>query len=71
MTKTSAHLRVDWPQCDARGLCAEVLPELIHVDEWGYPVIVRLSSSPRRPQLFSQAPQLSRRMPETLGWGRL
>ncbi len=40
MTSTSAHLRVDWPHCDARGLCAEVLPELIHVDEWGYPVIV-------------------------------
>ena len=27
MTKTSAHLRVDWPQGDARGLCAAVLPD--------------------------------------------
>lgn len=33
-------LRVDWPGCEARGLCAEVLPELIHLDEWGYPVIL-------------------------------
>lgn len=34
-----AALRVDWPNCQARGLCAEVLPELIGLDEWGYPVI--------------------------------
>lgn len=25
--------------CDAHGLCAELLPELISLDEWGYPVI--------------------------------
>ena len=25
--------------CDARGLCAELLPELIGLDEWGYPII--------------------------------
>ena len=34
----SARLRVDWPACRGRGLCAEVLPELISLDEWGYPV---------------------------------
>jgi ferredoxin len=33
-------LRVDWPQCRARGLCAELLPERIHLDEWGYPVVI-------------------------------
>lgn len=32
-------LRVDWPECRARGLCAEVLPELVVLDEWGYPVV--------------------------------
>lgn len=31
-------LRVDWPQCKAHGLCAEIAPEIIHLDEWGYPV---------------------------------
>jgi ferredoxin len=31
-------LRVDWPQCKAHGLCAEIAPELIHLDEWGYPL---------------------------------
>ncbi len=32
-------LRVDWPNCKGRGMCHEVLPELIDLDEWGYPVI--------------------------------
>lgn len=32
-------LRVDWPECKAHGVCAEVLPELIELDEWGFPVI--------------------------------
>jgi ferredoxin len=33
-------LRVDWPQCEARGLCAELLPERIVLDEWGYPAVI-------------------------------
>ncbi len=37
----SARLRVDWPSCDAHGLCAELLPEVIHLDEWGYPVVAQ------------------------------
>jgi ferredoxin len=32
-------LRVDWPQCHARGLCAELLPEVVDLDEWGYPIV--------------------------------
>ena len=32
-------LRVDPIACDGRGLCAEVLPELIKLDDWGFPVI--------------------------------
>jgi ferredoxin len=32
-------LRVDWPACKASGVCAEVLPALVRLDEWGYPVI--------------------------------
>jgi ferredoxin len=32
-------LRVDWPMCKAHGLCAEVLPEAVRLDEWGYPVV--------------------------------
>jgi ferredoxin len=32
-------LRVDWPACKARGLCAELLPEVVTLDEWGYPIV--------------------------------
>ena len=32
-------LRVNPILCDAHGLCAEILPERIELDEWGYPII--------------------------------
>ncbi len=32
-------VQVDWVACDGRGLCAELLPERIMLDEWGYPII--------------------------------
>jgi ferredoxin len=25
--------------CDGHGLCAELLPELISLDDWGYPIL--------------------------------
>jgi ferredoxin len=34
-----AKLRVNMIACDARGLCAEVLPEVISLDDWGFPII--------------------------------
>jgi ferredoxin len=30
---------VDWTACRAHGACADLLPELIALDEWGYPII--------------------------------
>jgi ferredoxin len=32
-------LRVNPIACDARGACAELLPEMITLDEWGYPIL--------------------------------
>jgi ferredoxin len=32
-------LRVDWPECHAHGLCAELLPEVVSLDEWGFPFV--------------------------------
>jgi ferredoxin len=32
-------LAVDMPRCDAFGYCAELLPEIIDRDEWGYPIV--------------------------------
>jgi ferredoxin len=37
--KASSRLRVDPVASDGRGLCAEVLPELITLDDWGYPIV--------------------------------
>ena len=35
----SESLRVDPIACTGHGLCAELFPERIWLDEWGYPVI--------------------------------
>ena len=34
-----ARLIVDPIACDGRGLCAELLPGFITLDDWGFPVI--------------------------------
>jgi ferredoxin len=39
MTPTPAALRVNPVACSGHGLCAELLPELISLDEWGYPLL--------------------------------
>ena len=36
---TGPRLRVNPIACDGRGLCAEVLPEMITLADWGFPVI--------------------------------
>ena len=33
------HLRVNPIACEAHGMCAELLPERVTLDEWGYPVV--------------------------------
>lgn len=32
-------LRVDWIKCDGYGLCGDMLPEAIDLDEWRYPIL--------------------------------
>ncbi|MEV6341906.1 ferredoxin [Actinoplanes sp. NPDC051851] len=34
----TTRLHIDWTACDGRGLCAELLPEVLTEDDWGYPV---------------------------------
>jgi len=36
----SLRLSVDPIRCTGHGLCAELLPELIRRDDWGYPILV-------------------------------
>ena len=35
----SETLRVNPIACEGHGLCAELLPELIELDDWGYPIV--------------------------------
>lgn len=32
-------LILDPTNCDGLGVCAQILPELVHLDEWGFPVL--------------------------------
>ena len=32
-------ISIDRIRCDGHGLCAEILPELIRLDDWGYPIV--------------------------------
>lgn len=56
----SATLRVDWPSCTARGLCHELLPEIVDLDEWGYPLV----SGPVTAELLADARSAVRACPQ-------
>ena len=32
-------LRVDWILCDGYGLCGDLVPDLIQLDEWRHPIL--------------------------------
>ena len=44
--------RVNPIACDGSGLCAELLPERIRLDEWGYPIV---DPTPLTPELRGHA----------------
>ena len=33
-------LEVDWIRCRGHGICAELAPESIHLDDWGFPMVL-------------------------------
>jgi ferredoxin len=35
----SKQLRLDPIACDGHGLCAELFPERIRLDDWGFPIV--------------------------------
>jgi ferredoxin len=55
-----ARLRADFIACDGRGLCAEALPELITLDDWGFPIV---SDRPVPSQLLPDARETIRACP--------
>ena len=46
----SITLRVNPIACVGHGMCAELLPEIIRLDRWGYPIL----SSPAVPGLLAE-----------------
>jgi ferredoxin len=48
-------LRVDPIACDGHGGCAELLPEAIEQDDWGYPIVRPGSLDGRKLKLARRA----------------
>lgn len=38
MARLTQALHINWIKCDGRGLCTELLPDLLGRDKWGFPV---------------------------------
>ncbi len=62
-----SRLHIDWTACDGRGLCAELLPELLAEDDWGYPIVrgtpdVPPALEPAARQAVDRCPALALRL---------
>ncbi len=53
-------LKVNPIACEAHGMCAELLPERIALDEWGYPII---DGRPLPPELTALAKRAAEACP--------
>jgi ferredoxin len=53
-------LRLNPIACEAHGMCAELLPEQIVLDEWGYPVLGEEMISP---EIMSHAKRAAQACP--------
>jgi NADH:ubiquinone oxidoreductase subunit F (NADH-binding)/ferredoxin len=70
-------LMVDWVRCEGHGLCAHLVPELIHLDSNGFPVIMNIPVPPwlekDAQQAVEMCPALALRLavdPKKKGGGR-
>jgi ferredoxin len=48
-------LKVNPITCAAHGMCAELLPEIVALDDWGYPIITGDSVPPQLERLAKKA----------------
>ena len=54
---TTARLHIDWTRCDGHGSCAELLPGLLGVDDFGYPIARSGERDPAVPRRDRDAAQ--------------
>jgi ferredoxin len=57
----SLRLKVDMIACDGHGVCAELVPEMVGLDEWGYPIV---DSTPLPENLMKHARRAVRLCPK-------
>ncbi len=38
-SRAGVALQIDWARCRGHGHCAGLLPEVIQLDPWGYPIL--------------------------------
>lgn len=66
-------LLIDWTRCEGRGLCMELVPEVLTSDDWGYPRSARRDNSltvpdqarPYAEEAVKECPRLALRMVES------
>ncbi len=51
---TTHRLHIDWTECDGRGVCVELLPEVLDRDEWGYPLPRDRTGEPEVPAALAR-----------------
>jgi ferredoxin len=56
----SQRLRVNPIACEAHGMCAELLPERVTLDDWGYPIV---DDRPLPPALVDHARRAAQACP--------
>jgi ferredoxin len=56
----SHRVRVNPIACEAHGMCAELLPERVTLDDWGYPVV---DDRPLPPALVDHARRAAQACP--------
>jgi len=56
----SQRLRINPITCGAHGMCAELLPERISLDDWGYPIV---DDEPLPPALLDHARRAAQACP--------
>jgi len=39
MSRVRSTLRIDWIACNGYGVCAAAAPDIVVLDDWGYPVV--------------------------------
>jgi ferredoxin len=54
---TEKALSVDWTACDGRGLCLDLLPELLEADPWGFPRPRPTSAAAPGPGALAMVPE--------------